>query len=124
MSDLETPQARDLAADLAALSRGLRVVPLLVDQLGSLGKQVDGTTRVAQNVSDMALAACEAELRSMNAISSLIQVMRDVFRISPVSNVPMQALDDAARELDTARERINHAMEQVMARSEAGEPPR
>jgi hypothetical protein len=124
MSDLETPQIDDLAAGLEALSRGLRVVPTLVDQVGSLDGRVDQTTRIARDISDLALAACEAELRSMHAMHQMIFAIRVMLVASPGSNEPNQALDDAQRELDAGLKRINAAMAQVMARSAtAGSSP-
>jgi hypothetical protein len=120
MSDLESPGVRDLAAALASLAH---VVPMLVDQVGNVDKQALGTALVTKDISEMAFAACEAELRSMKAIHSLIQVIRAMVLVSPESNVPMKALDDATRELDAAEARITEAIDQVMARSIASESP-
>jgi hypothetical protein len=121
MSDLETPQNRDLASTVATLVRGFGHVPQLVDEVSNLTRWAAGADLLASDISQMALAACEAELRSMRAIRSLIDILRGVVFATSGSNAPMQALMEAEQELIIAEERISKAIDQVTARLKPGE---
>lgn len=122
MSDLETPQTRDIAATLATLARGFDLMPRLLGDVSNLTRWAAGSDLLAGDISEMVLAACEAELRSITAIRAIISVLRSVAEATPRSNTPMQALTDAEQELEIAQCRVNKALDQLIARLMPSEP--
>ena len=122
MGDLEVSQVRELAATVGGLARDFKLVPILAETVGNLNERVLGSTLVAKDITELAFAACEAELRSMKAIEHLIDVIGTVVQTMAPQAQPIAALRDAKQELEIAAARINKAVDHVMDRSMPVEP--